>query len=105
MSDDELGPQPPPTAEEPEKFPGGADALEDEEKYGDRGNGSTGPAPRDLDPDKNPASPDEAPEVQQQDDKQQEPDDPTTLDKEAGSSDDAPEAGQEDEEGNPEEPA
>jgi hypothetical protein len=30
-----LGDQPEPTVERPERFPGGADALKDEEKYGD----------------------------------------------------------------------
>jgi hypothetical protein len=30
-----LGDQPEPTVEPPERFPGGADALADEEKYGD----------------------------------------------------------------------
>ena len=31
----ELGPQPTPVTEPPERFPGGADALTDEEKYGE----------------------------------------------------------------------
>lgn len=32
---DELGDTPEPTVEEPERFPGGVDAIDDEEKYGD----------------------------------------------------------------------
>lgn len=95
MSEDNLGPQPTPTSDEPEKFPGGADNLEDEEKYGDRGHLDQ-PVSPDLDPDKNPAIDDEdvPDEVQEGEDKQQEG--------EGGQGEDA---GQEDEQGEPEEPA
>ena len=104
MSDDELGPQPTPEATEPEKFPGGADNLADEEKYGDRGT-LDGPAPRDLDPAKNPAVEAGAPEeVATPEDKQQESDE-GSKDQEMGATGEEPEAGQTDEQGGTEDPA
>ncbi|MDT0203737.1 hypothetical protein [Nocardioides sp. AE5] len=61
---------PTPAAEEPQITPGGADSLDDP-KYGDT---PGAPVPRDLDPDRNPAVEDVAPEeVKEPDDKQQEP--------------------------------
>lgn len=68
---DKLSPQPEATAEPPEKFPGGADSVEDEEKYGARPDEPTVP---DLDPESNPAVDDEAPdEVKQPEDVDDEP--------------------------------
>lgn len=103
MSDDNLGPQPTPQTETPEKFPGGADKLADEEKYGDRGVVDQGPTSRDLDPTKNPAVDGSPEEVEEPEDKQQEPDE-ESKDAEAGETNDPP-AGQTDEQGDPEEPA
>ena len=99
---DDLGDLPEPKAEEPQLFPGGADSIEDEEKYGERLHGSVG---HDLDPAKNPAVEDAAPDeiTQPDDDKVQEPQG-KAADQESGTEDD-PEAGQEDEKGDPEDPA
>ena len=88
MSDDDLGAKPEPQTQPPEHFPGGADAIEEDGKYGD--NGADGDAPgapatRDLQPDANPAVEDAMPEeIAEGDDKQQEPDD------ESGENDDQP---------------
>jgi hypothetical protein len=72
-TDGGLGPQPTPTTESPEMFPGGVDATRDATDYADRG---AEPAARDMDPDDNPAVEDALPdEVKESDDKQQEPDD------------------------------
>jgi len=49
---------PEPTVERPEKFPGGADSIEDEDKYGTI---PDDPVTPDLHPDANPAT-DEAPD-------------------------------------------
>jgi hypothetical protein len=69
---DELGPKPEATTEPPERFPGGADSVADEEKYGAIPDSPTVP---DLNPDANPAVEDAAPdEVKEPDEKQQEPD-------------------------------
>jgi hypothetical protein len=69
----DLGPQPTPTTESPEMFPGGTDATRDATDYVDRG---ADPAARDMDPDDNPAVEDALPEgVKESDDKKQEPDD------------------------------
>lgn len=54
----ELSDQPEPTTEPPERFPGGVDSLEDEEKYG--GIPDT-PATRDLETAKNAALDDASP--------------------------------------------
>ena len=68
---DDLGPKPDPDIEEPELFPGGADAVDSPQRY----HNGLDPAVRDLDPDDNPAVDDETPdEIAQPDDKQQEPD-------------------------------
>lgn len=101
MSDNELGEQPTPTTEEPEQFPGGADSIEDEEKYGERLDG----AARDLDPEKNPAVEEHVPDeiTEPDDDKEQAPEGKAD-DQETGE-EDSPEAGQEDEKGDPEAPA
>ena len=67
---------PDPQAEEPEKFPGGADALEDQSRYGEI---PRGPMGVDLPPDKNPVTAlanDSLPEVTEPDDKSQEPETP-----------------------------
>jgi hypothetical protein len=64
---------PTPHTEEPERFPGGADALEDESRYGEIPDGPVGV---DLPPDKNPATAEHkerVPDVSEPDDKQQEP--------------------------------
>lgn len=81
MSD--PGPQPEPSIEPAEPLPGGPDSLADEEKYGATAEGAAVP---DLDPEKNPAVEDTAPqEIKAPDDKQQEPDDEDPqADEEAG---------------------
>ncbi|WP_109509568.1 hypothetical protein [Nocardioides speluncae] len=62
---------PEPQTEEPEKYPGGADAIDDSGKYGDT---PGGPTTRDLDPDDNPAVDDLLPdEIAAPDDKPQAP--------------------------------
>ena len=100
----DLGPQPTPEPETPEKFPGGADSIEDPEKYGDYGH-LEGPAPRDLDPDSNPAVDDVAPEaITEPDEEKKQAPEGQADDQEAGSVGD-PEAGQQDEKGEPEQPA
>jgi len=79
MSDGEIGNKPEPQTQPPEHWPGGADAIDENGKYGD--NGADGDAPgapatRDLNPESNPAVEDETPdEISEPDDKQQEPDD------------------------------
>lgn len=60
MLDDPL---PEATSEPPERFPGGADAIEDEDKYGDIPDGAVVP---DLPPEDNPAVDDEAPDELQE---------------------------------------
>ena len=67
-SDDALGPVPDASVEEPARFPGGADAIADEEKYGEL---PDEPVVPDLHPDANPAT-DSAPvELGEPDDKEQ----------------------------------
>jgi hypothetical protein len=72
---DEVGAMPNPHVEEPERFPGGPDALDDQSRYGEIPDGPMGV---DLPPDKNPSTavdPDQIPDaVTEPDDKQQEPD-------------------------------
>jgi hypothetical protein len=81
MSDDDLGAKPEAETEPPEHFPGGADAIEEDGKYGDNGahgDAPVAPATRDLQPEANPAVEDAMPEeIAEDDDKQQEPDDET----------------------------
>jgi hypothetical protein len=88
MSDGDIGDKPEPHTEPPEHFPGGADAIEEDGKYGDNGaDGDTpgAPATRDLQPEANPAVEDAMPEeIAEGDDKKQEPDDET------GDNDDQP---------------
>ena len=70
----EVGDMPTPSVEEPERFPGGVDALADEKRYGEIPDGPMGV---DLPPDKNPATAqadDAVPEVSEPDDKSQAPD-------------------------------
>jgi len=71
-----VGPMPTPQKEEPERFPGGADALEDQSRYGEIPDGPMGV---DLPPDKNPVTaqaPDPVPDAitDPDDDKSQESD-------------------------------
>lgn len=76
MSEQPQSEQPEPTTEEPEKYPGGADAIDDSGKYGDT---PGGPTTRDLHPDDNPAVDDVIPdEIAAPDDKSQAPDDEKT---------------------------
>jgi hypothetical protein len=80
----DVGPMPTPQTEEPERFPGGADALDDQSRYGEIPDGPVGV---DLPPDKNPttafAVQDVPGEVTEPDDKPQDPD-------EDGDSDEGP---------------
>ena len=74
--DSNLGPLPEPTTEEPQLYPGGADAVDDP-KYGETPDDPTVP---DIDPGDNAAVDDIAPaEVTEPDDKQQEPDEDDTT--------------------------
>jgi len=71
MSDNDLGPMPESTTQEPELVPGGADAL-----AGDPADGLT----RDLSPGSNPAVDDVVPdEIAEADDKTQEPDEDSDV--------------------------
>ena len=75
----EVGDMPTPHVEEPERFPGGPDALDDQSKYGEI---PAGPMGVDLPPDLNPATArddDRVPEVAEPDDKSQEPDESDKL--------------------------
>jgi hypothetical protein len=67
---DSPGPMPTPTAEEPELFPGGADAIEDLR----HGAVPEPPISADIPPARNPASAEAPEEIGEPDDKQQEPD-------------------------------
>ena len=72
----DVGDMPTPQVEEPERFPGGADALVDESKYGEIPDRPMGV---DLPPDKNPVTAlgdNVVPEIGEPDDKSQEPDEP-----------------------------
>ena len=51
----DVGPMPTPQTEDPERFPGGADALDDQSRFGEIPDGPLGV---DLPPDKNPATAD-----------------------------------------------
>lgn len=66
-----VGPMPTPQTEEPEKFPGGADALEDQSRYGEIPDTPLGV---DLPPELNPDAVEVPDAVSEPDDKQQEPD-------------------------------
>jgi hypothetical protein len=71
---DVVGDMPAPHVEEPERFPGGPDALDDQSRYGEIPDGPMGV---DLPPDKNPVTADAevlVPEITEPDDKSQEPD-------------------------------
>lgn len=101
MSTEDLSPMPTPTAEEPELYPGGTDALADDPA--DNGLG------RDLSPEDNPAVDDALPEaITEPDEKSQAPDEEaesgTTADEDAGNAD-GPDAGQTAEDGSAEPPA
>ena len=72
---DEVGPMPTPQTEEPERFPGGKDALDDQSRYGEI---PRGPVGVDLPPDLNPDA-EAVPEgVTEPDDKSQQPDEGDT---------------------------
>lgn len=71
----DVGPMPTPQNEEPEKFPGGADALEDQSRYGEIPDTPLGV---DLPPELQPTTVDLPDEVSEPDDKQQEPDEGTS---------------------------
>ena len=97
MSTEDLSPMPTPTTEEPELYPGGADALADDPA--DNGLG------RDLSHDDNPAVDDALPDgVSEPDDKSQAPDG-AADDAEASTSTEDPDAGQTAEDGSAEPPA
>lgn len=69
----DVGAMPTPHVEEPERFPGGPDALADQSRYGEIPDGPMGV---DLPPDKNPATAnadDPVPELAEPDDKPQAP--------------------------------
>jgi hypothetical protein len=78
---EEVGAMPTPHVEEPEKFPGGADALADQSRYGEIPDGPMGV---DLPPDLHPNSAVTPDAVTEPDDKSQEPD---ASDEEAQESD------------------
>lgn len=61
MPDPDLGPQPEPQIEPGEQNPGGVDAVPDSDGV-DGETASADPAPRDLDPDNNPAVEDALPD-------------------------------------------
>lgn len=83
-----LGPLPDGRAEEPERFPGGADSVADQAKYGDI---PDAPLTPDVPPADNPAA-SQAPEgVTEGDDKPQAPEDDDARDREAGTPDPAAE--------------
>ena len=70
----EVGDMPTPEVEEPERFPGGPDALADQSKYGEI---PAGPIGVDLPTDRNPVTAladERIPEVSADDDKSQAPD-------------------------------
>jgi hypothetical protein len=69
----DVGDMPTPQVEEPERYPGGADALDDQSRYGETPGGPMGV---DLPPDKNPMTAltdDAVPEITEPDDKSPEP--------------------------------
>ena len=68
---DDLSDQPEPTTQPPERFPGGPDAIADEEKYGSI---PDAPLIPDLETAKNPAVDNEAPdEISEPEESQDEP--------------------------------
>ena len=101
MPDNDLGPMPESTTQEPELVPGGVDAIVDDP--------DDGGLARDLSPDDNPAVDDALPEeIAEPDDKSQAPDeDADDSDDSTESTDtaDEPDAGQEAEDGSVEPPA
>lgn len=98
MSNEDLSPMPTPTSEDPELYPGGVDALDDDPA--DNGLG------RDLSPDDNPAVDDVLPdEIAEPDDKSQEPDGKSEDADSGTTADDDPDAGQTAEDGSAEPPA
>ena len=81
---DDLGALPEPTVEPPERFPGGADALDDEEKYGDI---PDEPLIPDLPTSSNPATDDEVPDKISQSDEQDDADAEDENEESGGKSD------------------
>lgn len=79
-----LGPLPSGRAEEPERFPGGADSVADESKYGDI---PTEPLVPDVPPRENPATSEAPEEVTEGDDKPQAPEGEQAEDQEANTPD------------------
>ncbi|NYG56958.1 hypothetical protein [Nocardioides perillae] len=79
-----LGPLPTIKAEEPERFPGGADSVADEEKYGEI---PDAPLVPDVPPVDNPAAADAPEAVTEDDDKPQAPTDDADEDREANTPD------------------
>lgn len=67
----QVGPMPTPQKEEPEKFPGGADALEDQSRYGEIPDGPMGV---DLPPSLNPDQVQVPDAISEPDEKSQDPD-------------------------------
>ncbi len=80
-----LGPQPSGDVEEPDRFPGGADSLADEEKYGEI---PRGPLAREVPSEANPATTNAPESVQQGDDKTQDPEGDARQDMDAGTAGD-----------------
>jgi hypothetical protein len=78
-----VGPMPSPHTEEPERFPGGADAIDEQPRYGETPDGPIGV---DLPPDLQPGGADVPLEIAEPDDKSQEPDE----DKSGGDADPEP---------------
>ena len=67
----DVGPMPTPQKEEPERFPGGADALEDQSRYGEIPDGPMG---ADLPPELNPDQVQVPDAISEPDEKTQGPD-------------------------------
>lgn len=81
---DDLGALPEPTVEQPERFPGGADALDDEEKYGEI---PDEPLIPDLPTRSNPATDDEVPDKISQSDEADDADAEDETEESGGKSD------------------
>ena len=80
----DLGDLPEPTVEPPERFPGGADSIADDEKYGDI---PDEPLIRDLPTKSNPVTDDEVPDEISQSEQQDDAEDEQAADDSGGKSD------------------
>ncbi|GAA2130154.1 hypothetical protein [Nocardioides bigeumensis] len=80
----DLGDLPEPTVEPPERFPGGADSIADEEKYGSI---PDQPLIPDLPNDRNPATDDEVPDEISQSEQEEDAEDEQAADESGGKSD------------------